>query len=118
MQELGRPDKLPVVGVSANNLKKRGCRDGLSGVGLTHSRGIVGVIPYASGSEGHSKGLALVCRGKGTRNPTLIGINCKNRTEPYNGCGFLTTEVNANEEPVAGKSHDGFCERHSIINLK
>ena len=117
LQELGRPDKLPVVGVSAN-LKKRGYRDGLSGVRLTHNRGVIGVIPYASESEEHSRGLALVYRGKGTRNPTLIVINCGNRTEPYSGCGFLTTEVNDNEEPVAGKSHSGFCEGHALPHNK
>lgn len=65
LQELGRPGKLPVSGISANNQKMRGCRDGLSGVGLTHIRGVIGVMPDASKSEGHSKGLALVCQGDG-----------------------------------------------------
>ena len=62
-QELGRPGLLPGRRIFADNLKKRGCRKGNTGVGLTHSRGVAGVIPCAS--ETHSKGTAVICKGEG-----------------------------------------------------
>jgi hypothetical protein len=63
LQELGRPDMFPMKWVSTNDLKRGGCGGDISGVGLTHSRGVVGAMPYEFSSDGHSKGLALVCKG-------------------------------------------------------
>lgn len=64
LQELGRSKRFPQERIFADNLKKRGSEDDRLEVGLTHSRGVVGVMSYESGSEGYSKGLALVCKGK------------------------------------------------------
>jgi len=55
--------------ISADNLKKRGGRDDCMEVGLTHSRGVVGVTSYVSGNDGYSKGLATMRRGKGKHRP-------------------------------------------------
>lgn len=55
--------------VGNNKLKRRGVAEYIRAVGLTHSRGVIGVTPYESRSEGHSKGLALVCKVKGTHSP-------------------------------------------------
>jgi len=62
--ELGRSGQFPQERIFADNLKKRGSGDDCSEVGLTHSRGVVGVMSYESESEGYSKGLALICKGK------------------------------------------------------
>jgi len=43
----------------------------ISGVGLIHSRGVTGVMP--SESERHSKGLAVLRKGKGKHKPTHRG---------------------------------------------
>ena len=50
-------------------MKRQGYTEDIKAVGLTHSRGVVGVMPYESKSEGYLKGLALVCKGKGTHSP-------------------------------------------------
>jgi hypothetical protein len=63
LQELGRPEGLSGNRIFADNSKRRGSGNGRSGVGLTHSRGVAGVMPCES--EAHSKESAVVCRGKG-----------------------------------------------------
>ena len=63
--KLGRSRQFPRERISADNLKRKGSGEGCLEVGLTHSRGVVGVMPYESCFEGYSKGLALVCKGKG-----------------------------------------------------
>jgi hypothetical protein len=55
--------------VDNDKLKRRGVAEYILAVGLTHSRGVIGVTPYESRNEGHSKGLALVCKVKGTHRP-------------------------------------------------
>ena len=65
LREPGRSMQFPQRRISADNLKKRGGRDDCMEVGLTHSRGVVGVTPYVSGRKGNSKGLASVRRGTG-----------------------------------------------------
>jgi len=71
LQELGRAlmflARLYKVGI--DKLKRQGYTEDIKAVGLTHSRGVIGVTPYESKSEGYSKGLALVCRGKVTHRP-------------------------------------------------
>ncbi len=67
--ELGRSGQFPQVRISTDNLKKRGSGDDCPEVGLTHSRGVIGVMSYESGSEGYSKGLALICKGKEKHRP-------------------------------------------------
>ena len=64
-QELGRPSTLPTIRIFANNQKMGGCEDGLLGVGSIHSRGVAEVMFCESVSQGHSKGLTLICKGKG-----------------------------------------------------
>jgi len=51
------------AGVGGNDPKRRGFRDDCAGVGLIHSRGVAGVMPCEE--KIHSKGLALICKGKG-----------------------------------------------------
>jgi hypothetical protein len=82
LSEPGRPELLPAYRISGDNLKRREFRDGNSGVGLTHSRGVAGVMPCESGvsrkEAGHSKGLASICKGEGIRSPaTELGALCK-----------------------------------------
>ena len=43
--------------------------EGLKGVGLTHSRGVAGVMPCEFKSEEHSKGLALIRKGEVRHSP-------------------------------------------------
>ena len=69
LREPGRSMQFPRRGISADNLKKRGGRDDCMEVGLTHSRGVVGVTSYVSGNDGYSKGLATMRRGKGKHRP-------------------------------------------------
>ena len=68
LREPGRPGLLPQKRISENNSKRRGLGDGSSGVGLTHSRGVAGVMPCGD-TDVHSKGSALICKGAGTRSP-------------------------------------------------
>ena len=63
LHELGRPARLPCMGISADDLKKRGSRNGRAGVGPAHSRGVAGVTPCAGKPD--SKGLAVDCRDRG-----------------------------------------------------
>lgn len=63
LQELGRPGLFSEKRIFADNLKKKGSKDDDSGVGLTHSRGVAGVMPCEKGV--HSKGSAVICRGEG-----------------------------------------------------
>lgn len=65
LQELGRSGWLSDIRISADNSKRRGGGDGHPEVGLIHSRGVTGVMPCES--EAHSKGSAVICRGKGKR---------------------------------------------------
>lgn len=63
LSEPGRPGQFLRKQIPGNNLKRRGFRDDCTGVGLIHSRGVAGVMPCED--MFHSKGLALVCKGKG-----------------------------------------------------
>jgi hypothetical protein len=60
LHELGRPVRLPRKGIRTNNLKRRGCLEGGTGVGSAHSRGVAGVMPCAGRPD--SKGLTVMCR--------------------------------------------------------
>lgn len=78
LRELGISIQFPVGGISADNLKRRGCRDDGMEVGRTRSRGVVGVIPYVSRSEGYSKGFAFMRSDLGHHIPdTVRGRVCK-----------------------------------------
>ena len=68
LQELGRSKLSPQKWKSDANLKKKEIRNNSLEVGLIHSRGVTGVMPCEANS--HSKGLALVCKGKGKHEPT------------------------------------------------
>ena len=59
LQELGRPNLFLLGRIFANNPKRRGCGEDSLGVGLTHIRGVAGVMPCEF-KRGHSKGLALL----------------------------------------------------------
>lgn len=63
LQELGRSGLNPEGRIFADNLEKRGSEEGRLEVGLIHSRGVAGVA--SSETASHSKGLALLCNGKG-----------------------------------------------------
>jgi len=63
LSEPGRPVLFLQERIPGNNLERRGFRDGSAGVGLIHSRGVAGVMPCEE--KIHSKGLALICKGKG-----------------------------------------------------
>jgi len=65
LREPGRSMQFPRRGISADNLKKRGGRDDCMEVGLTHSRGVVGVTSYVPERKGDLKGLASVRSGSG-----------------------------------------------------
>ena len=62
-QELGRACIIFPSGIAVNNPKRRGRSECMQAVGLTHSRGVIGVMPDESLSR-HSKGLAILCKGK------------------------------------------------------
>lgn len=70
-QKLGRSKQFSRERIFANNLKKKGSEDDCLEVGLLRSRGVIGVIPYES-SGAHSKGAAVVCRGKGKHDPYKV----------------------------------------------
>jgi hypothetical protein len=59
LQELGRPNLILLSRIFANNPKRRGCGEDRLGVGLTHIRGVAGVM-LCEFIKGHSKGLALL----------------------------------------------------------
>jgi len=61
--EPGRPAQFLPKQIPGNDPKRRGFRDDCAGVGLIHSRGVAGVMPCEE--KIHSKGLALICKGKG-----------------------------------------------------
>jgi hypothetical protein len=63
-QELGRACISSHRGIVANNPKRRGRSEDMQAVGLTHSRGVIGVMPDESFIR-HSKGLAILCKGEG-----------------------------------------------------
>ena len=63
LSEPGRPVQFLREQILGNNPKRKGFRDDCTGVGLIHSRGVAGVMPCEDVI--HSKGLALVCKGKG-----------------------------------------------------
>jgi len=64
LSEPGIPVRFLREQISGNNPERREFRDDCAGVGLMHSRGVAGVMP-CEGSIIHSKGLALICKGKG-----------------------------------------------------
>jgi hypothetical protein len=70
LQELGRPCLLLGDRTFANNQEKRECGEGKQGVGSTHSRGVVSLTGDELDSQGHSKGLTLLCKGKGRHSQT------------------------------------------------
>ena len=49
--------------IGNNKLRKQGVADDILEVGLAHSRGVVRVAPNEVNI--HSKGIALLCNGKG-----------------------------------------------------
>jgi len=49
----------------ADNQKMEECGDGILGVGSIHSRGVAEVMFCEFVSQGHSKGLTLICKGNG-----------------------------------------------------
>lgn len=63
LSEPGRPVLFLQEQIPGNNLERRGFRDDSAGVGLIHSRGVAGAMPCEEII--HSKGLALLCKGKG-----------------------------------------------------
>jgi hypothetical protein len=63
LSEPGRPVLFLQGQIPGNNLERRGFRDDSTGVGLIHSRGVAGVMSCEEII--HSKGLALLCKGKG-----------------------------------------------------
>ena len=65
LQELGRSEWLSACRIFADNPKKKKDGDSYPEVGLTHSRGVTGVMSCES--EAHSKGSAVMCRGKEKR---------------------------------------------------
>lgn len=67
-QKLGRSKQFSRERIFANNLKKKGSGNDCLEVGLLRSRGVIGVMPYES-RDAHSKGAAVVCRGKGRHDP-------------------------------------------------
>jgi len=46
-RNLGDPVQFQCKQISGNNLERKGFRDDSAGVGLTHSRGVGGVMPCA-----------------------------------------------------------------------
>jgi len=68
LSEPGRPVLLLERQIPGNNLERKGFRDGSAGVGLIHSRGVAGVMSCEE--KIHSKGLALLCKGKGRHDST------------------------------------------------
>ena len=68
LSEPGRPVLFLGRQIPGNNLEWRGFRDGSAGVGLIHSRGVAGVMSCEE--KIHSKGLALLCKGKGRHDST------------------------------------------------
>jgi hypothetical protein len=65
LQELGRPILFLSNQISGNDLKRKESGDDSMGVGLTHSRGVTGVMPCEFQNKKHSKGSAVICKGKG-----------------------------------------------------
>jgi len=65
LSEPGRPVLFPQRRIPGNNPERRGFRDDSTGVGLIHNRGVAGVMLCEFCIAGHSKGLALICKGKG-----------------------------------------------------
>ena len=68
LSEPGRPVLFLEKQIPGNNLERRGFRDDRAGVGLIHSRGVAGVMSCEE--RIHSKGLALLCEGKGRHDST------------------------------------------------
>ena len=56
--------------VGDDGLKRQRFSEDVKAVGLTHSRGVTGVMP-CEGDISHSKGLALICKGKETHSLNL-----------------------------------------------
>lgn len=76
LSEPGRPVLFLRRQIAGNNLERRGSRDDSAGVGLIHSRGVAGVMSCEE--RIHSKGLALLCKGKGKHvSTTELEDECK-----------------------------------------
>ncbi len=63
-QELGRACLNSLMWIASTNSKRRERSEPRQAVGLAHSRGVVRVMPSESYFR-HSKGLAILCKGKG-----------------------------------------------------
>jgi hypothetical protein len=63
LQELGRACISSFRRIVANNPERRGSSENMQAVGLTHSRGVIGVMPDEP-EKRHSKGLAILRKGK------------------------------------------------------
>jgi hypothetical protein len=68
VRELGISVLLPEYVQAADNPERRGSGAGDMEVGLTHSRGVAGVMPRAA-TRSHLKGSAVVCNGSGGHGP-------------------------------------------------
>ena len=62
-QELGRACMKSNSGIAVNNPERRGHSENMQAVGLTHSRGVTGVMPCEP-LIWHSKGLAILRKGE------------------------------------------------------
>ncbi len=62
-QELGRACINFYIGIAINNSERRGSSERVQAVGLTHIRGVIGVMSDEPVKR-HSKGLAILCKGE------------------------------------------------------
>ncbi len=62
-QELGRACINSCSAIAVNNPERRGRSENMQAVGLTHSRGVTGVMPCEPFAR-HSKGLAILRKGE------------------------------------------------------
>ena len=105
---------------SCQGAEKATKRYGVSVVGLTHSRGVGGVMPVESRCTRHSKGSALIRKDEIGHSPdTELGITIEplrrliSEIATRYFMSHVAIEVSVNEEPVAGNPHGGFCEGHA-----
>jgi len=71
---------------ASDESKRRRRKYGGMAVGLTHNRGVNGVMPIESQESGHSKGLAAKCRGMSSVCHTLKWI-----TSRWQYCPHIST---------------------------
>ena len=88
---------------ASDESKRRRRKYGSMAVGLTHTRGVDGVMPIESQESGHSKGLAAKCRGMSKRMPYSEMDNITSTTLPsyLNGPVWNVTIFLAGTERVA-----------------